>query len=282
MLAKHALLLLLAALAQDPPATAPADGLGLRDSRLELLASSEPLTGTTYQFEHEFPLLGGFAPATARASYGADAFRPFLPPERAPEVGQVWRLDATDALPFLRQIHPGATAALHHDLGAGTAAPGAWACLRALDAQHAEVLFRVHAEFLLEGDGAPERSTWLTPAQFRGRMAIDRARGTVVGFELSLPDAPANVDMNVATAQGVLADIGRIPRLEVEGGSFPTFAPDASQVDDSEAEALLARKFYPFAEVEWLDLPAARAASLATGKPLHVVALFGSLTDESC
>jgi hypothetical protein len=32
-------------------------------------------------------------------------------------------------------------------------------------------------------------------------------------------------------------------------------------------------------EIDWLDLPTAHAVSVATGKPLHVVALFGSLLE---
>lgn len=281
MIGMLACLVALAATDDSPLVQGPG-AIVLRDFELELTARSEPLTDTTYRFEELYPLLGGFAPGTERASYRADAFRPFLPKSAELEVGSVWRIDAKDALPFLRQFHRGATDALHHDLGGGTAAPGGWACLRALDAEHAELLFRVHAEFVLAGDGAPERSTFLTPAQFRGRMAIERASGKVVGFELALPDAPANVDMNVATEHGVLADIGRIPRLELAGGSFPGFASDARQIEVDEAEARLARQFYPFAQVDWLDLAAARAASRASGKPLHVIALFGSLADESC
>lgn len=113
-------------------------------------------------------------------------------------------------------------------------------------------------------------------------MVLDRKRAAVVAFELAVPPQSANVDVNIAVGEGISADIGRVPRMSLTGGSFPTYAANAAQLPERAAQDLLARKFYPFAELEWLDLAAARAASLATGKPLHVVALFGSLMDESC
>lgn len=258
--------------------------LSLSEFSLELRASWEPLVDTVYGFEHKYPQLRALAPAAERASYGAERFRPFLPAALV-AVGDSWRVEAAAALPFLRQLHPGATHELHHDFGQGLAAHGAWACLRSLDETHAEVLLRVHAEFRHQGDGKGEPSWWLTPAQFRGRMVIDRRSGQVVAFELRVPEQSANVDVNVSAGEGFIADIGRIPRMELSGGAFPAPAAPAATgtcISEREAEDILARRFYPFAEIEWLDLPAARAESRASGKPLHVLALFGSLTDESC
>jgi len=255
--------------------------LTLAEGSLELEAHWERLTDTVYRFEERFHLVRDLAPAVARATYRAEHFRPFLP-EGPVAVGDTWRIDPNDALPFLRQLHAGATSELHHDGGSGVAAHGAWACLRALDAAHAEVALRVHADFLIAGDGERETSSWFTPAQFRGRMVIDRARAAVVGFELGVPAQSANVDVNIADGEGIVADIGRVPRMEVRGGRFPAYAGEAKQLAQREAERVLERKFYPLAELEWLELPAARAQSLATCRPLHVVALFGSLFGESC
>ncbi|TAH35219.1 MAG: hypothetical protein EYC70_13350 [Planctomycetota bacterium] len=267
-------LILLAA--QDP------SGAALRrDFSLELAASWERLTDTVYGFEKRYPLVRDLAPAAERARYGAERFAPLLPPPGA-AVGDVWRLDIADLLPFLRQLHPGATAEMHHDGGFGLAAPGGWACLRVLDGARAEVLLRVHADFLIDGDGTRTTSSWFTPAQFRGRLVLDRERGEVLAFELGVPAQSANVDVNIAEEGGISADIGRVPRMELRGGEFPDYSPAAAQIEESAAEDLLARKFYPFAEIEWLDLPSALARSKETGKPLHVLALFGSLMDESC
>jgi hypothetical protein len=262
-----------AVLPQDPAR------LTLDEFTLELRAAWEPLTDTVYGFEQKYALVRDLAPAAERQTYGAELFRPFLPPDPI-RLGDVWRIDADAALPFLRQLHPGATTELHHDGGFGLAAHGAWACLCFLGATHAEVCLRVHAEFRLSGDGRREMSSWLTPAQFRGRMVIDRQRNEVVAFELGVPSQSANVDINIAEEDGTVADIGRVPKLEVAGGAWPK--TEGERISEREAERLLARKFYPFAEIDWLDLQTARAESRATGKPLHVLALFGSLTDESC
>jgi hypothetical protein len=262
------------------PAQGPAALLELAPCTLELDAHWERLTDTKYRFE-ERALVRDLAPATARATYDESAFRPFLPPADA-TVGSHWRVDAEAALPFLRQLHAGARVTLHHDGGSGIAAPGAWACLRALDARHAEIVVRVHGELLIAGDGERETSSWFTPASFRGRLAIDRASGKVVAFQLAVPPSRANVDLNLVADRGVVCDIGSVPRLELAGGTFPDPATGAACITAQQADRILERAFYPFAAIEWLDLAAARAVSRATGRPLHVVALFGSLTDESC
>lgn len=258
------------------------------DFTIELEAHWEPLTDTVYKFERRYALYQNWKPAAKRASYSAADFRPFLPPPGSSvAIGDTWRLDAEDFLPFLRQFHPGATDELHHGLykgqSTGVSAPGAWACLRSLGPRHAEVLMRVHAEFVLEGDGTPGETSWLTPAQFEGRMVIDRRRGTVTAFRLALPDQSANVDLNVAAYGGTSADIGRIPRMElVGGGALPDTTAGADEISLDDTRRRLARKFYRFADIDWLTLEEGLAQSKATGRPLHVLLLFGSLTDESC
>ena len=253
--------------------------LVLGDAALELRAAWEPVTDTVYKFDQR-PLIQNLRPAAERMQHGAERFRPLLPTDPV-AVGDTWRIDVEQVLPLLRQFHAGATAELHHDGGMGLGALGGWGCLRALGATHAEVAFRVHAEFLLEGDGRRGGSSWFTPAQFRGRLLLDRQRNELVGFELGVPAQSANVDINLAEGDGVVCDIGRIPCMDLRGGEFPTWTP-ATAIPEREAADRLARRFYPLAEIDWLELPAARAESVRTGKPLHVIALFGSLADESC
>ncbi|HZN38143.1 MAG TPA: hypothetical protein VFD82_05025 [Planctomycetota bacterium] len=255
--------------------------LRLQPFELVLQAHWETLTDTTYHFEKNFALVRELAPAAKQATYGASHFEPLLPPD-AVEVGALWRFDAAAALPFLRQLHAGARIELHADRGAGISAHGAWACLRSLTADYAEIALRVHAEFLIDGDGADRASSWFTPAQFRGRLALDRRNGRVVAFQLLVPPSRANVDLNMHTDDGTICDIGSIPRLELTSGGFPELPPDAKRLDERRADQVLERAFYPFADVEWFDLAAARKESRATKKPLHVVLLFGSLTDEAC
>jgi hypothetical protein len=257
-----------------------------RDFTLELEAEWTSLTGTVYGFEKEYDLVRNLAPAEKRASYGRDAFLPLLPAGEV-DVGELWSVDPQALLPFLRQFHAGATDRLHHgwfgevEMAGNT--EGAFACLRALGPEHAEVLLRVHADFLLDGDGSREKSSWMTPAQFEGRLVLDRERGVVSSFELALPWHSANVDVNIAEEFGIVADIGRFERMALKGGTPPSEpSPTTREVSLDGARAALARKFYPFAALEWLPLDAALAESARTKRPLHVVLLFGSLLDESC
>lgn len=277
-----ALTFLIAACSAPPGDGSAAVPLALAEFDLELRAHWEPLRDTVYHFD-EKPLLRSLAPARATARYDASSFRPLLPAGPV-AVGDVWPVDMAHVLPFLRQLHPGATAEMHHDGGTGIGAPGAFACLRACDAHRAEIELRAHADFRIGGDESTGSASWFTPAQFAGRMEIDRRRGVVTAFALGVPDAHANVDVNLSTDEGTMADIGRVPRMEVVGGEFVATAAGSagSRLDDAAAERLLARQFYPFADVEWRELAPALAEARRRGKPMHVVALFGSLLDESC
>jgi len=218
----------------------PRHRLTARAGGLELVARWERLTDTAYHFEREYPLIRDLAPAVPTARYEAASFQALLPPQPV-AVGELWRVDVDAALPFLRQLHPGATRELHHDRGAGVAAPGGFACLRAIDATHAEVALRLHADFRIAGTGTGNDSSWFTPAQFRGRLVLDHVRGEVVAFELAVPSASANVDVNVAAKGSVFADIGRVPRMEVAGGQFPEFAAEATRIATATADDRLAR-----------------------------------------
>jgi hypothetical protein len=261
--------------AQDP------QQLNLNEFKLELTAHWESVTDTVYKFEQKYALVRDLKPTVERETYDASQFRPFLP-DRPVAVGDSWQIDADDAVAFLKQFHTGVTTELHHDRGMGIGAPGGWACLRLIDDDHAEIVMRVHADILLEGDGQPNASSWFTPGQFRGRMVVDRRNGKVVFFDLGVPSQRANVDINIHAAGSVIADIGRIPRMELVGGDLPEYSSNATQIGALDADKILAGKFYPFHAIGWQDLAAARTQSVATGKPLHVVALFGSLDDESC
>lgn len=278
--------ILFGAILSGPVAAAeePAVQLTLEDGApLELTAFWEQLTATLYKFELEHDLCKDFQPARVNKEYDAEAFRPFLP-ATAVALGEVWQLDPKSVLPFLKQLHPGATDTLHHGRGSGVAAPGAWAILRALSADRAEVLMRFHVDFLLDGDGSSTSSSWLTPAQFEGRLLVDLVGDAVIGCQIGLPDGSANVDINIRTEHGMSADIGRIPRMELTGGEplLAGAAASVGQVPLEEARLTLAQQFYPSAEVEWFELEEALAHSRESGKPMHIIALFGSLTDESC
>ena len=49
-----------------------------------------------------------------------------------------------------------------------------------------------------------------------------------------------------------------------------------------EVNASFARRLYRFAAIDWVPFDQAVAAATRTGKPLHVIAINGTLDDESC
>ena len=145
-------------------------------------------------------LFKNLSPAHVSQAYEVDAFKAFFPKGSVP-VGHVWDLDMDEVLPFLRQFHPGATAEMHINPGGegsleifgrritlikvGLESEGAFACLRALSSTYAEVVFRIHAEFQLD----EEARAYFTPAQFIGRLILNRHNGTISRFLALSPTA---------------------------------------------------------------------------------------------
>lgn len=209
-------------------------------------------------------------PAVREKTYDGAAFAAFLP--AAPvAVGEVWPLEKERLLPFLRQFHAGATL----DLGPGAEAEGAYACLRALSADHAEIDFRVHAAFVLEGGRG-----YYTPAQFAGSVVIERKSGRVHSFRFSLPSRNSNVDVR---GEGG-ADILFVPRMELVGGEplDVTADPGAASIPLEDVRDRFAKKFYKSAAIDWVPFSEARVAARKEGKPIFLLVIFGTLDDESC
>jgi len=267
-----------------PPAAAAVRVALAPSASLALEAHWEPCRRSLYGLFASTPVLREPHPAEARHTYGAAELAPFLPPG-AVAVGDVWRVPAEAVLPFLRQFHAGARKSLHHGFGAYE---GCFACLRAASDGELEILFRSHAEFELEG------GVTYTPAQFEGRLRLERASGGVRALRIALPDRDTNVDVNVpmegtGPTDGerqvvVNADIGWVPRMELVGGELApaVWSASARSIPDEEARLRLARSFYPFARLEWLSFERAVQAQRESAKPLHLVVLFGTLDDESC
>jgi hypothetical protein len=267
------------------PPTAPVQPAPPAETGLEVTAYWEPFAESRGKFAETWDELRTLQPAHATKTYAAEDFRAFLAREQT-AVGEVWELDGERLLPFLKQFHAGATLQLHHGF---VAAPGAFACLRARDDRYDEVVFRLHAEFLLS-DG----KSFYTPAQFAGRVLFDRAAKRVSYFRCHLPPRNTNVDVNrfqppkdgkdTGGPPMLMADIGYAPRMELVGGDEPLANGFRGKeaIEPKAAEQKLARRFYKFSEIHWLPWDEAVAESVRTGKPLHVVALFGALDDESC
>ena len=262
---------------------------------LQVRAYWDPIAGASlgmpnYSQKYEV-LFNNLSPVHPSQEYEIGAFKAFFPKGSVP-VGHVWELDMNEVLPFLRQFHPGATAEMHINPGGeaaieifgrritlikvGLESEGAFACLRALSPTHAEIVFRIHAEFQLD----QEARAYFTPAQFTGRLILNRNNRTIRDFWLHLPRRNTNVDINAFGG----ADMVYVPRMELIAQN----AHDQSDVvwetaiTENEAKDLLEASFYKFSEIERLSIEEAVAQAQAENRPIHVVLTWGVFDDESC
>ena len=253
---------------------------------LKVHAHWDPIADATYNLHKEPENLELFdlSPNEPTREYNGAVFNAFLP-SSAVTVGDVWELDLDAVIPFLSQFHPGATGKLKHGQ------KGAFACLRALSQDYADISFRIHAEFTLATRPNPDwkpggdrrRQVDLArfiPSQYTGRLLIDLKTGSICDFSLALPPRNSNVDINDFGH----ADMVFVPRMELL--ATPAKALDdiewADTITAEEARSRLELKFYKFAEINWLPLEEAVAASEATQRPIHTVLTWGPLDDESC
>ena len=236
-------------------------------------------------------LFNNLSPAHPSQEYEVDAFKAFLPKGSVP-VGHVWDLDTNEVLPFLRQFHPGATGEMHINPGGeavieifgrrivlikvGLESEGAFACLRALSPTYAEIVFRIHAEFQLD----EEARAYFTPAQFTGRLILNRDNGTIRYFWLHLPPRNTNVDINAFGG----ADMVYVPRMELiaQNAHDQRDVVWETAITENEAKDLLEASFYKFSEIERLSIEEAVAQAQAENRPIHVVLTWGVFDDESC
>ena len=208
-------------------------------------------------------------PAQPLKHYSTTDFQAFLPPSTA-NVADVWDLDPEEILPFLHQFHPGATMNLKHGQN------GAKACLRAISSEYADIVFRIHARFILDAS----ISASLRPAQFAGHLVINRNSGTVCQFELSLSRRNSNVDIGAFRT----ADIGFVPHMalcslsetELKSINWET------AITEEEVGKKFQNSLYKFFEIEWTPIEDAVERAKASNRPIHAVLLFGVLDDESC
>ena len=236
-------------------------------------------------------LFGDLSPAHPSQEYEADAFKAFFPKGNA-AVGHVWELDTNEVIPFLRQFHPGATAEMHANPGGefvlegfgttlirltvGLESNGAFACLRALSPTYAEIVFRIHAEFLLDKDA----DAYFTPSQFTGRLILNREHGTLREFWLYVPSRNTNVDINSFGA----ADMVFVPRMELIGRNAHDQSDIAweTTITEKETKDLLAASFYKYSEIEKYPIEEVVEQAQAKKRPIHIVLTWGTFDAESC
>ena len=262
---------------------------------LQVQAYWDPIADSSLSLPDHTPkhaaLFKNLSPAHPSREYEVDAFKAFFPKGSVP-VGHVWELDMDEVLPFLRQFHPGATGEMHINPGGeaaievfgrrivlikvGLESEGAFACLRALSATHVEIVFRIHAEFQLDA----EARAYFTPAQFTGRLILNRNNGTIRDFWLHLPPRNTNVDINAFGG----ADMVYVPRMELIAQNTHDQSDIVweTAITENEAKDLLETSFYKFSEIERLPVEEAIAHAQAENRPLHVVLTWGVFDDESC
>jgi hypothetical protein len=255
-------------------------------AQMEVKAYWGPITESEFSFHRVWDELRNLRPARERATYGATDFRSLLPSDPV-DPGELWELSDEGLLKFLRQFHSGARLKLH--INNGDSRGGGYGCLRACDERWADVMFRIHAEFALK-EGV------FTPGYFAGRLVLERSSGKIVFFRLYLPTSPVNVDVGwqkilkfkvgdkVKRETHWATDAGSVSRLELVGGNDENLRAVERLPGKSveEVNAAFARRFYRFKEIDWTDFDRAVAAARRTGKLLHVIALNGTLDDESC
>ena len=191
-------------------------------------------------------------------------------------VGEVWQIGQDGLLELLRQLHPNPNLDMH--LNAGDSR-GIWACLRAYNAEFADIVFRIHAEFKLENG-------WFTPSQFTGNLVINRTERKIAFFQMYVPKGTINFDVNRYHGDGPSfgADIGFCPQIELRTGTedIAQNTKFSEAITLSEAKHVLTLRFYKSQQINWVSVNEALEMAQTQQKPIHVVSTNGPLDDEAC
>ncbi len=254
---------------------------------VQVEAHWDPIADSTFNLHEASPIhaeLFDFSPSLPTKEYEVDDFRVFLP-SSAVEIGDVWQLESHEMAPFLRQFHPGATTALHNGR------EGAYACLRAISNDYAEIVFRIHAELVLSCNAYEawrvanslnddEGKSRYILSQFAGHLLINLKRRSVRAFSLYLPPRNSNVDIGAYDE----VDMVFVPRMELLASNTDDYNEIAWDyaITAEEARKKLELNFYKFAEIDWLPIDEAIAQAEAINLPVHAILVWGPLDDESC
>lgn len=230
-----------------------------------------PIEYTQYNFHVMWDELANLRVAEPEKRYPTSIFRAFLPSE-AVSVGDIWQIEEEGTLELLRQLNPNPR--LDLDINAGDSR-GLWACLRAYNDEFAEIVFRIHAEFVLN-DGR------FTPSQFTGYLVIDRIREEIASFKMYVPEGVLNFDVGWNSIGAI--DVGFCPQMELraEAQEVVSDIKFVESITQETAERTLILRFYKSQQIEWVSLEEALEMAPAQGKPVHVLSIDGPLADESC
>ena len=230
-----------------------------------------PIEYTQYNFHVEWDELTNLRVAEPEKRHPASVFSAFLPSE-AVSVGDLWKIEEAGVLELLRQLHPKPN--LDISINSGDSY-GLWACLRAYNDKYAEIVFRIHAEFILE-DGR------FTPSQFAGHLVIDRIKEKVASFKMYVPAGVLNFDVGRNSTRTI--DVGFCPRIELRAETQEAVSDIefVESITPEAAERKMILRFYKSQQINWVSLEEALEMAPAAQKPIHVVSIDGPLADESC
>ena len=246
------------------------------DAASEVLVNAfiDPIEFTRYDFHVEWDTLANLRAAEPEKQHTASVFHAFLP--KGPvSVGELWKIEPHDGiLALLKQLHPNPQMDMVIDSGDSR---GAWACLRAYNAQFAEIAFRIHAHFVLE-DG------FFTPSQFAGKLIITRNDGKIAFFQMHVPEGTLNFDVGWEHEdhQWTIGDSGLCPRIELLAGTQNDQTQFVVSISQEEAERKLILQFYKSQQINWVAMNRALEMAQMLQKPIHAIAIDGPLDDESC
>ena len=227
-----------------------------------------PIEYTQRNYHVEWDELANLRVTKPEKHHPVSVFRVFLPNEPV-AVGDLWQIEEASVLELLRQLHPNPNLDMHNDSGDSC---GLWACLRAYNDRFADITFRIHAEFKLEGG-------WFTPSQFTGTLIIDRIERRVVFFAMYVPKGTVNFDINWKGA-----DAGFCSQMELRAGMQDVLqaAEFTESITQEEAKCALILHFYESERVNWVPPDEALEMAQAQQKPIHAISIDGPLADESC
>ena len=238
-----------------------------KDAEISLKGFIAPIEYTQYNFHVEWEALAHLRATEPEKQHAASIFQTFLPSEPV-SVGECWEIQES-VLELLRQLNPNPRLNLHINNGDSR---GLWACLRAYNDKVADIMFRIHAEFVIEGGR-------FTPSQFAGHLVIDRIKKEIIFFQMYIPNGTLNFDVYRNT---IGSDIGYCPQMELCTGIPLHDVEFTASITQEEAEGALISCFYKVQHINWVSLEEALEMALAEQKPIHAITLDGPLLDESC
>ena len=246
------------------------------NAEVSVKAFIAPIEHTLSNFHVEWDALANLRVAEPEKQHSVSVFQSFLP-KASVSVGECWQIQESGVLALLRQLHTALN--LNTDVDSGDAY-GLWACLHAYNDRFADIAFRVHAEFKLE-DG------WLTPSQFAGNLIIDRLKGKIAFFEMSVPTGTVNLDIGWKEdkeASYSITDAGFCSQMELraEARDVAQDIEFVAAITPKAAERTLAERFYKSEQINWVPPDQASALAAAEVKLIHAISIDGPLVDESC